>query len=181
MPFDLPGLLSFGGAYTTIPFIYALAVQQGQWLSQRAFLACVAIVNVSPAPTVSFVTMVGFLGNGVIGSVCMTVGMFLPALSFTAIGHELFEYAIDNEYIQPFLDGISAAVIGLLALTAFQFLSAVVESAVDSVVFFLAFWALFHFSNAGNGASSSGYVQPIVIIIAAIAGQALYRSNNSSF
>ncbi len=42
----------------------------------------------------------------------MTIGIFLPAFSFTMIGHEFFEAIVDNKYIEPFLDGVGAAVIG---------------------------------------------------------------------
>ena len=73
---------------------------------------------------------------------------------------------VDNKLVGPFLDGVGAAVIGLLLLTAFQFVQSVVETGVDSVAFLLAFAALFHFTDK--------YTQPLVLIVAAIAGQVLY-------
>lgn len=161
------GLVTFGGAYTTLPFIYTVAVEKGKWLTQRAFLDSIAITNVNPTPLVTFVTMVGFIGNGIGGAIVMIIGIFLPALSFTFIGHNYFEYAVDNKFVQPFLDGVASAVIGLLTLTAFQFIQSVVLTGVDAIVFFLAYWALFHFSHK--------HTQPLVIIMSAIAGQVLYR------
>ena len=56
--------------------------------------------------------------------------------------------------------------LGLLALTAFQFVKSVVETGVDAVAFLLAFTALFHFTDK--------YTQPLVLAVAAIAGQVLY-------
>lgn len=162
----IAGLVTFGGAYTTLPFIYTAAVQHGGWLTQRQFLDCLAIVNVLPTPLVSFITMVGWIGHGIGGAVVMTIGIFLPALSFTIIGHEFFEAVVSNDYVHPFLDGVSSAVIGLLILTAFQFVQSTIETGVDAVVFFLAFAAIFHFTDK--------YTQPIVIAVAAIAGQVLY-------
>lgn len=64
------------------------------------------------------------------------------------------------------MDGVGAAVIGLLMVTAFQFVGNVIETGVDSVAFLLAFAALFHFTDK--------YTQPLVLIVAAIAGQILY-------
>jgi chromate transporter len=96
----------------------------------------------------------------------MTVGIFLPAFSFTMIGHEFFEALVDNKYIEPFLDGVGAAVIGLLALTAFQFVKSVIETGMDSVLFLLAFASLFHFTDK--------FTQPLVLVVAAIAGQVVY-------
>jgi chromate transporter len=163
----IAGLVTFGGSYTTLPFIYTAAVQQGKWLTQRAFLDCIAITNVNPTPLVSFVVMVGFIGNGIGGALAMGGGMFIPALSFTIIGHKYFEYAVDNKFVQPFLDGVASAVIGLVALTAFQFIQSVVATGIDAVVFYLAYWALFHFTDM--------YTQPLIICVAAIAGQVLYK------
>lgn len=51
-------------------------------------------------------------------------------------------------------------------LTAFQFVKSVVETGVDAVAFLLAFAALFHFTDK--------YTQPLVLVVAAIAGQVLY-------
>lgn len=61
-------MVTFGGAYTTLPFIYAAAVQNAGWLSQRAFLDAIAITNMMPTPLVMFVTLVGYVGHGVGGT-----------------------------------------------------------------------------------------------------------------
>ncbi len=63
----IAGMVTFGGAYTTLPFIYAAAVQTGGWLSQRAFLDAIAITNMMPTPLVMFVTLVGYVGHGIGG------------------------------------------------------------------------------------------------------------------
>lgn len=162
----IAGCVTFGGAYTTLPFIYDAAVKTGQWLTNQEFLDAVALVNVTPTPLVSFVTLVGWIGNGIGGAALMLVGIFLPAMSFTVIGHEYFEAVVDNPYIQPFLDGVASSVIGLLLQTAFQFVRDVSIEAIDAVVFALSFWALFHFTDK--------YTQPIIILGAAMAGQILY-------
>jgi chromate transport protein ChrA len=94
------GSLSFGGAYTAIPFIQVEAVSKGAWLSQRVFLDCIAIGNVLPAPLVIFVTFVGFQGGlyndgglekAFAGAVIITFGMFFPCFVFTIAGHSVLE------------------------------------------------------------------------------------------
>ena len=70
-------------------------------------------------------------------------------------------------YIETFLDGVASAVIGLLLQTAFQFLVSVIQIPLDAVVFFLAFYTVFYFTDK--------FTQPVVLIIAAIAGQTLFR------
>jgi chromate transporter len=163
----IAGCVTFGGAYTTLPFIYAQAVTKGGWLTDKEFLDALAITNVMPTPLVSFVTMVGWFGNGPIGSILMTIGIFLPAFSFTIIGHKFFEEFVHNPVIEPFLDGVSSAVIGLLLFTAFQFLL-VVKSGIDACVFLLSMAAIFTYKDK--------YTQPVTIAMAAIAGQVLYRT-----
>jgi len=99
------GSLSFGGAYTAIPFIQVEAVLRGRWLAQNVFLDCIAIGNVLPAPLVIFATFVGFqggyvhgsLGTAFAGAVVITLGMFLPCFIFTVAGHELLEKLVRNK------------------------------------------------------------------------------------
>ncbi|KAJ3036939.1 hypothetical protein HDV00_002185 [Rhizophlyctis rosea] len=57
------GLLSFGGAYTAIPFVQQEAVLIGGWITQQQFLDGIALGNVLPAPLVIFATFVGFIGG----------------------------------------------------------------------------------------------------------------------
>lgn len=58
------GSLSFGGAYTAIPFVQVEAVLKGGWLPAHIFLDGIAIGNILPAPLVIFATFVGYQGGG---------------------------------------------------------------------------------------------------------------------
>jgi chromate transport protein ChrA len=99
------GSLSFGGAYTAIPFIQVEAVLKGGWLTQNVFVDCIAIGNMLPAPLVIFATFVGFqgglvegsLGTAFAGAVLITLGMFFPCFVFTIAGHELLEKLVRNK------------------------------------------------------------------------------------
>jgi len=159
-------MVSFGGAYTTLPFIYADAVQLGGWLTSQQFLDAIAICNILPTPLVSFVALVGYIGGDIGGAILMLIGIFLPAYVFPLVGHHVLEAIVDNSIVLPFLDGVSAAVIGLLTVTAFNFMKDSVTTGVDAVVFFLAFYSIFFFTDK--------FTQPIAIGVAAIAGQLLY-------
>jgi chromate transporter len=52
----IAGLVTFGGAYTALPFIYSSAVTSGGWLTSGQFLDALAITNTMPTPLVCFVT-----------------------------------------------------------------------------------------------------------------------------
>lgn len=101
------GSLSFGGAYTAIPFVQAEAVLLGRWLPQQVFIDSIAIGNVIPAPLVIFATFVGFQGGYVHGGVgyafiCATVitlGIFFPCFVFTIIGHHVLERLVRNQVL----------------------------------------------------------------------------------
>lgn len=99
------GSLSFGGAYTAIPFVQVEAVLKGGWLPQRVFIDCIAVGNVLPAPLVIFATFIGFqsgnvdggLGSAFAGAVVITLGMFFPCFLFTIAGHSLLEKIVHNK------------------------------------------------------------------------------------
>ena len=112
------GLLTFGGAYTAIPFLQNDAVVKGGWLTQAQFLDGLALSSILPAPFIIFSTFVGYLGGGFPGAFLLTAGVFLPAFAFTLIGHDHLERLVEMTATHAFLDGVSAAVVGLIAVTA---------------------------------------------------------------
>lgn len=112
------GLLTFGGAYTAIPIMQYDAVTAGGWMSNAQFLDGLALGGILPAPLIIFSTFVGHLGNGRLGALVITLGVFGPAFAFTLIGHEHIERFIENKTTHAFLDGITAGVVGLIAATA---------------------------------------------------------------
>ena len=138
------GLLTFGGAYTVISFLQRDAVSVGAWMTNGQFLDGLALSGVLPAPLIIFSTFVGYLGGGPLGALALTVGIFLPAFSFTLIGHDLFERLIQHEPLHAFLDGVTAGVVGLITATALGlFLTAVTDPPrllIFAVALFLLFW-----------------------------------------
>ncbi len=113
------GLLTFGGAYTVIPFLRDDAVGNG-WMTDAQFLDGLALSGILPAPLIIFSTFVGYFGGGPLGAIVMTIGIFLPAFSFSLFFHDQLERLVDNERIRSFLEGVSAGVIGLIAATTLE-------------------------------------------------------------
>jgi chromate transporter len=73
------GLLTFGGAYTVIPFLRESAVSGHHWLTSSQFVDGLALSGILPAPLIIFSTFVGYVAGGLGGALVMTVGIFLPA------------------------------------------------------------------------------------------------------
>jgi chromate transporter len=156
------GLLTFGGAYTVIPFLQRDAVTRGAWMSNAQFLDGLALSGLLPAPLIIFSTFVGYLGGGPWGAVAMTLGIFLPAFSFTLVGHDALERWVHHPRIRLFLEGVTAGVVGLIAGTTLALLRVSLTSAGAVVLFAIVLAILF--------ASKAKLVIPGVIAGAALWG-----------
>jgi chromate transporter len=122
------GLLTFGGAYTVIPFLQDRAVDAQGWLTTSEFLDGIALSGVLPAPLIIFSTYVGYLAGGLAGSLAMTFGIFLPAFVFPIFFHRSLVALANNARIRPFLLGVAAGVIGLIGAVTVDILD---QSVVD--------------------------------------------------
>ena len=112
------GLTSFGGAYVAIPVLEATSTGPHGWMQHTQFLDAIAIASVLPAPLVVFATFVGYIGGGWSGALAMTAGIFLPAFSFTLIGHNFFERVMQMPRLHALLDGVAAIASGVVCATA---------------------------------------------------------------
>ncbi|MFK4874960.1 chromate efflux transporter [Novosphingobium sp. ZW T3_23] len=113
------GLLTFGGAYSAIPYVRADTVGRG-WLSDATFLDGIALAGILPAPLVIFATFVGYVAGALPGALAITAGMFLPAFAFSLIFYERLEAIVDHPALQRALEGVAAAVVGIIAATSLQ-------------------------------------------------------------
>lgn len=132
------GLLSFGGAYTAMPFLQNSMVGNYAGITTNSFLDGIALANVIPAPLVIFGTYLGFLAGSFSGALLITIGIFLPAFSFTLLGHKYLEKLIENKTFHGLLDSISAAVFGILLVTALQIFLHTVTSTLSALIFIIA-------------------------------------------
>jgi chromate transporter len=122
------GLLSFGGAYASLVFVQRGAVAQYHWLSDGQLLDGVALSVATPGPFMLFTTFVGYLASGIPGAVLATFFVFLPSFIFVIAGAHYVEKLRENLPIQAFLAGVSAAVVGIIAVVS---LDLIPEALVD--------------------------------------------------
>lgn len=156
------GLLSFGGAYTAIPFLQNSMVGHYPAITQQVFLDGIALGSVIPAPLIIFGTFLGFAADGLMGALLMTLGIFAPAFAFTLLGHNQLERVIENKALHGALDGISAAVVGLLAITALQIFQNVITGWQLAALFATALAALYLIK--------SKWAIPAVILVCGVVG-----------
>ena len=114
------GLLSFGGAYAAIIFVQRGAVAEHAWLTDAQLLDGVALSVATPGPFMLFSTFAGYLAGGVAGAIVATFFVFLPSFVFVLGGAHYVEKVQDNATIQAFLSGVSAAVVGVIAVVSVE-------------------------------------------------------------
>jgi chromate transporter len=136
------GLLTFGGAFTVIPFLQDSAVDQHHWLTDSQFVDGLALGGILPAPLIIFSTFVGYVAGGTMGALAMTLGIFLPAFAFPILLHRFFVAVAENPRIRPFLLGVAAGVIGLIAAVTVEILETGVVDAYTAALAVAAFAAL---------------------------------------
>jgi len=163
------GLLTFGGAYTAIPYVRADTVGRG-WLSDGAFLDGVALAGVLPAPLVIFGTFAGYVAGGWTGALAVTAGIFLPAFAFSLILFERLEAVVDNPALHRVLAGVAAAVVGVIGATCLQLTWSTAERAPilwgAALIFLTALAAVW--------LAKGKWAVPLLIASGALAGRLIF-------
>jgi chromate transporter len=139
------GLLTFGGAYTVVPFLHDSAVSGQHWLTEDEFLDGLALGGILPAPMIIFSTFVGYQAGGLEGSLAMTFGIFLPAFVFPIFFHHGLVAVAENPRLRPFLLGVAAGVVGLIAAVTIEILDASIVDAPSALLAVAAFALLYRF------------------------------------
>jgi chromate transporter len=133
--FTKAALLTFGGAYAVLPYVYQGAVEHYHWLSATQMIDGLALGETTPGPLIMVVTFVGFLGGwsqlpfgsdtlligGVVAAVVVTYFTFLPSFLFILAGGPLVESTHGNLKFTAPLSAITAAVVGVIVNLAVFF------------------------------------------------------------
>ena len=139
--FTKAALLTFGGAYAVLPYVYQGAVTTFQWLTPDQMMDGLALGETTPGPLIMIVAFVGFIGgwtkeifanlslfgpialfaSGTAGAIVATFFTFLPSFIFILAGGPLVEATRDNIRLTAPLTAISAAVVGVITSLAVFF------------------------------------------------------------
>jgi chromate transporter len=118
------GLFSFGGAYASLIFVQRGAVAHYHWLTDGQLLDGVALSVATPGPFMLFTAFAGYVAGGVCGAALATFFVFLPSFVFVLTGVHYVEKVRENRAIQSFLAGVSAAVVGVIAVVSLDLIPA---------------------------------------------------------
>ncbi len=125
--FTKAALLTFGGAYAVLPYVYQGAVEHHHWLTPTQMIDGLALGETTPGPLIMVVAFVGFVGGwtsalfgpmsvaaGIAGAAVATFFTFLPSFLFILVGAPAIEATRgDIKFTSP-LTGITAAVVGVI-------------------------------------------------------------------
>ena len=136
------GLLSFGGAYAAIVFVQRGAVAQHGWLTDAQLLDGVALSVATPGPFMLFATFAGFVAGGLLGAIVATFFVFLPSFVFVLGGAHYVEKVQHNAGIQAFLAGVSAAVVGVIAVVSLELIPEAIAGWATLLIALAAFMAI---------------------------------------
>lgn len=133
--FTKAALLTFGGAYAVLPYVYQGAVEHYHWLTPTQMIDGLALGETTPGPLIMVVTFVGFVGGWVtqvfgpdaifasafIASSIVTFFTFLPSFIFIFMGGPFIETTHGNLKFTAPLSAITAAVVGVILNLALFF------------------------------------------------------------
>jgi len=136
------GLFSFGGAYASLVFVQRGAVDQFHWLTASQLLDGVALSVATPGPFMLFTTFVGYLAGGIPGAAIATFFVFLPSFIFVIAGAKYIEQVRNNRFVQAFLAGVSAAVVGIILVVSLELIPGALIGVTSVVIAVLAFVAI---------------------------------------
>lgn len=136
------GLFSFGGAYASLVFVQRGAVMQYHWLTAPQLLDGVALSVATPGPFMLFTTFVGYLAGGIPGAVMATFFVFLPSFVLVLAGAKYIEQVRNNRFVQAFLAGVSAAVVGVILVVSVELVPGALVGLLSVGIALAAFTAI---------------------------------------
>jgi chromate transporter len=133
--FTKAALLTFGGAYAVLPYVYQGAVETHQWLDATQMIDGLALGETTPGPLIMVVAFVGFVGGwarqvlgpealflgGALAATVVTFFTFLPSFVFILAGGPLVESTHGRLGFTAPLSAITAAVVGVILNLALFF------------------------------------------------------------
>lgn len=133
--FTKAALLTFGGAYAVLPYVWQGAVEHFHWLTPAQMIDGLALGETTPGPLIMVVAYVGFVGGwthslfgpqaplaaGIAAACVVTFFTFLPSFGFIFLGAPFIESTHGNLKFTAPLTGITAAVVGVIVNLAVFF------------------------------------------------------------
>jgi len=142
----------FGSGYVLMSYLQSDFLDTHHWLTQRELLDALVVGQFTPGPVLTTATFVGFvigygrlgggLFGGIVGGILATIAIFLPSFVFTALFRKAFDRMRANVHWRAALNGMNAAVVSLITVTALRWAGMVIQKPTDIVIGLLSLTVL---------------------------------------
>ena len=145
--FTKAALLTFGGAYAVLPYVYDGAVSSFHWITPSQMLDGLALGETTPGPLIIVITYVGFIGgyvksflgpevqwlSGLLAATVVTWFTFLPSFIFIFLGGPVIEATHQELKLTSPLTAMTASIVGvILNLAVFLGMHVLMPEGLDS-------------------------------------------------
>jgi len=139
------GAVVFGSGYVLLAFLQSDLVDRLHWLTSTQLLDAVAVGQVTPGPVFTTATFIGYLVAGLPGAAVATLAIFLPGWILVALSGPLIPRLRRSPLASAFLDGVTAASLGLIAWVLVLLTRAAVIDAISAAIVIVSAALLFRY------------------------------------
>ncbi|MBA4179170.1 MAG: chromate transporter [Anaerolinea sp.] len=140
------GSVLYGSGYVLAAFLQSELVDQRGWLTEKEVVDAIAAGQFTPGPLFSSATFAGYVAGGLDGALAATAGIFLPSFVFVALTHPLIPKLRGSRWAAPFLDGVNAAALALMAVVTLTLAREALDSMFAAALFSVAAVVLIRWS-----------------------------------
>src|SRR5881628_1048754 len=113
------GAFVFGSGLAIVPFLYGGVVAKFHWLTERQFVAAVAVAMITPGPVVITAAFIGYVVAGPVGALVAAAAVFAPPYFIVLFGAPYYRRFAQNPQVKAFVQGVTAAAVGAIAGAAY--------------------------------------------------------------
>jgi chromate transporter len=128
------GSVLYGSGYVLLAFLHRNLVDDLGWITNQQLLDAVAVGQITPGPVFTTATFIGWQVDGIGGAAVATFGIFLPSFVFVALLGRIVPWMHRRPTAKAFLDGVTAASLGLMAGVLAQLFDTAITDVFTAVV-----------------------------------------------
>lgn len=164
--FATAGSFVFGSGLSIVPFLYGGVVHDFQWMNEQQFLDAVAVAMITPGPVVITTGFIGFFVAGFPGACVAAIAMFIPCYLLTIIPAPYFKKHGKSPAISAFVKGVTVAATGAIAGAVVVIGRQSLRDIPTVLIALVTLAVLWRFGKK--------IPEPVIVVIAALAGLILY-------
>jgi chromate transporter len=123
--FLLLGCLAVGGVSTVMPDMYRYVVDENAMVSGREFSDVYALAQAAPGPNALWVTLLGLQAGGWLGALATTLGILVPATTFSLFASGLHARHADTPLALAVRRGLAPVALGFMLASGWLLLRSI--------------------------------------------------------